>query len=79
MDVLTHFTKYLSECDQIRVTHVSEDRLYCRFYKDGLYLGRMFITEASLCEELQMLSSDEESINQAAFDELKSKYCAPTS
>lgn len=74
MDELEDFYEKLSACDLIVLTPINEGRFYCRFYSQGLYLDRMFITDSSLQEELMLLSEDEEVINEESVLRLKDKY-----
>lgn len=74
MNELLNFSEKLSTCDFIAITPVSEDRMYCRFYAEGLYVDRMFISHLSLLEDLILLSKDEEVIEETAIIRLKDKY-----
>lgn len=74
MNELLNFSEKLSTCDFIAITPVSEDRMYCRFYAEGLYVDRMFISHLSLLEDLILLSKDEEVIEETAVVRLKNKY-----
>ncbi|WP_162054318.1 hypothetical protein [Pontibacter pamirensis] len=74
MNELTNFYKKLSGCDFIALTPINEGRFYCRFYLNGLYLDRMFITDISLQEELLLLSEDDEMIDENSISRLKDKY-----
>lgn len=74
MNELEEFYEKLSACDLIVLTPINEGRFYCRFYSQGLYLDRMFITDVSLQEELMLLSKDDEIIDEESVLRLKSKY-----
>ena len=74
MNELTNFSEKLSACDFIAITPVSQDRMYCRFYADGLYIDRMFISHLSLLEDLILLSNDNEVIEENDIARLKDKY-----
>lgn len=78
MDELTDFSERLSTCDFIAITPVGQDRMYCRFYADGLYVDRMFISHLSLLEDLILLSKDEEVIEENGIYRLKNKYTGIT-
>lgn len=74
MNELTDFSEKLSTCDFIAITPVSQDRMYCRFYADGLYVDRMFISHLSLLEDLILLSKNDEVIEENGISRLKNKY-----
>lgn len=74
MNEITNFSEKLSTCDFIAITPVSQDRMYCRFYADGLYVDRMFISHMSLLEDLILLSKDDEVIEDNGITCLKDKY-----
>ena len=74
MDELINFSEKLCTCDFIAITPVSQDRMYCRFYADGLYIDRMFISHLSLLEDLILLSKDDEVIEETGIVRLKDKY-----
>ncbi|GAA4430388.1 hypothetical protein GCM10023188_16960 [Pontibacter saemangeumensis] len=74
MNELIDFSEKLSTCDFIAITPVSQDRMYCRFYADGLYVDRMFISHLSLLEDLILLSKDDEVIEENGISRLKNKY-----
>jgi len=59
MSELTDFYSKLSTCDSIVLKLVNEDRLYCRFFLNGLYLDRMFVTAPALVAELSPLCGEE--------------------
>lgn len=42
------FYSRLSACDTIKVTDVGKERSYCRFFRNGIYLDRMFVAEPAL-------------------------------
>lgn len=74
MNELTLFTEKLSACDLIALTPINEGRFYCRFYSNRLYFDRMFVKDASLQEELMVLSEGDEIIDKDSVDRLKEKY-----
>ena len=74
MNEIESFSEKLSRCDFIVLTPVNKGRIYCRFYSKGLYFDRMFVTNIRLLEELILLSQDEEIVDGAGIERLKSKY-----
>lgn len=74
MNELNDFYEKLSACDFIALTPINEGRFYCRFYFDGLYLDRMFITDINLQEELMQLSEDNEIVSKESVSRLKDKF-----
>ena len=75
MDEFSLFTSKLQSCDLIVLTEADEVRTYCRFYANGLYQDRMFISDASVKESLSVLSSEEDVIDWNGVQNLRRKYC----
>jgi hypothetical protein len=75
MDEYSLFTSKLQACDLIVLTEADETRTYCRFYAQGLYQDRMFISDVSMKEYLTLLSSDEDVIDWNGVQDLRKKYC----
>ncbi|PKV63073.1 hypothetical protein [Pontibacter ramchanderi] len=75
MDEFSLFTSKLQTCDLIVLTEADETRTYCRFYANGLYQDRMFISDASVKENLSLLSSEEDVIDWNGVQNLRKKYC----
>lgn len=75
MDEFSLFTSKLNACDLIVLTEADESRTYCRFYANGLYQDRMFISEASVKESLSQLRSEEDVIDWIGVQNLRKKYC----
>ncbi|MCP2044296.1 hypothetical protein [Pontibacter sp. HSC-36F09] len=73
MSELTELLQKLEtcECDLIVLTFVGEDRLYCRFFKDGLYKDRMFISEQNIITELRNVSGEGEEIDASGISKLR--------
>lgn len=76
MDELVYFSEKLCTCDFIAITPVSQHRMYCRFYVDGLYVDRMFVSHLSLLEDLILLCKDDEVIEETGIVRLRDKYAA---
>jgi hypothetical protein len=75
MDEYSLFTSKLKACDLIVLTEADEIRTYCRFYANGLYQDRMFISDLSVKESLTLLSSEEDIIDWNGVQNLRKKYC----
>ena len=75
MDEFSLFTSKLQSCDLIVLTEADEIRTYCRFYANGLYQDRMFISDAAVKENLTLLSSEEDVIDWNGVQNLRKKYC----
>ncbi|MCC9169149.1 hypothetical protein [Pontibacter harenae] len=76
MNELTEFLNRISACDLIVLTLVSADRLYCRFFREGLYRDRMFVSDPVLLAELMKLSGKGEEISTAGIAKLKQTFLA---
>ncbi|MCP2043833.1 hypothetical protein L1278_001870 [Pontibacter sp. HSC-36F09] len=76
MDEFSLFTSKLQSCDLIVLTEADEIRTYCRFYANGLYQDRMFISDVSVKANLAQLSSEEDVIDWNGVQDLRKKYCA---
>ena len=75
MDEFSLFSSKLLTCDLIVLTEADESRTYCRFYANGLYQDRMFISDNSVKESLNLLCSDEDVIDWNGIQDLRRKYC----
>ncbi|SIT93532.1 hypothetical protein [Pontibacter indicus] len=75
MDEFSLFTSKLQSCDLIVLTEADEIRTYCRFYANGLYQDRMFISDSAVKESLTLLSSEEDVIDWNGVQNLRKKYC----
>jgi hypothetical protein len=75
MDEFSLFTSKLQTCDLIVLTEADESRTYCRFYFNGLYQDRMFISDISVKESLNLLCSEEYVIDWNGIQDLRKKYC----
>lgn len=76
MDEFSLFTSKLQACDLIVLTEADETRTYCRFYANGLYQDRMFVSDLTVKEHLTLLSSQEDVIDWNGVQQLREKYCA---
>ncbi|MDX5419054.1 MAG: hypothetical protein LPK09_07545 [Hymenobacteraceae bacterium] len=75
MDEFSLFSSKLQICDLIVLTEADESRTYCRFYANGLYQDRMFISDDSVKESLNLLCSEEDVIDWNGIQDLRKKYC----
>jgi hypothetical protein len=75
MNEFSLFTSKLQACDLIVLTEADESRTYCRFYANGLYQDRMFISDTSVKENLTSLCSEEDVIDWNGVQNLRQKYC----
>lgn len=75
MNEYSLFSTKLKACDLIVLTEADETRTYCRFYANGLYQDRMFISEASVKEHLTSLRSEDDVIDWNGVQNLRRKYC----
>jgi hypothetical protein len=75
MDEYSLFSSKLQACDLIVLTEADEMRTYCRFYANGLYQDRMFISDLTVKENLTLLSSEEDVIDWNGVQHLREKYC----
>jgi hypothetical protein len=75
MNEFSLFTSKLQACDLIVLTEADESRTYCRFYSNGLYQDRMFISDTSVKENLTSLCSDEDVIDWNGVQNLRKQYC----
>ncbi|WP_162056126.1 hypothetical protein [Pontibacter pamirensis] len=57
MSELTELLSRLTTCDMLVLTHVSTDRLYCRFFLHGLYQDRMFLSDPLLMGEGEVVDA----------------------
>ncbi|PVY42219.1 hypothetical protein [Pontibacter virosus] len=73
MSELTEFLQKLEscECNLIVLTYIGDERLYCRFFKDGLYKDRMFITDQSIITQLRSVSGEGEEIDTNGISKLQ--------
>ncbi|MER2999169.1 hypothetical protein [Pontibacter populi] len=70
---LTKFLNKLTKSDLLVFT-VTSERTYCRFFLEGVYVSRMYITDATLLAELLPLVGEE--IDAAGINKLKQLYLA---
>jgi len=71
MRELNGFLTKLAACDLIVLTRVSQERVYCRFFLNGQYVERMFVTEPALVAELSSLCGEGEEITASGVAKLK--------
>ena len=76
MNELTEFLNKLTACDLIVLTPVSTDRIYCRYFHQGLYKDRMFVTDPNLIAELNELSGEGDEVDIIGVAKLKQTYLA---
>ncbi|MDO6391771.1 hypothetical protein Q4E40_16665 [Pontibacter sp. BT731] len=53
------------------LTFISDERLYCRFFKGGLYRDRMFISEPAIINELRTVCGEGEEIDASGIGKLR--------
>ena len=70
---LTKFLNKLTKADLL-VLNTGGGRTYCRFFQDGVYVSRMFLTSPVLLAELQPLIGDGDEINAEGIAKLKQLY-----
>jgi hypothetical protein len=75
MPELTTFLQKLLVCDRLILSRNSE-RTYCRFFKDGVYIDRLFIQDATLMVELHPLIGEGDEIDATGIAKLKQLYLA---
>ncbi|RAU82838.1 hypothetical protein [Pontibacter arcticus] len=75
MPELTIFLNNLLSSDLIILTRNTE-RTYCRFFKDGVYLDRMYVSDPALLAELHVLLGEGDEINAPGIAKLKQLYLA---
>ena len=63
--------KKFDKCDLVVLTPVSKDRTYCRFFLDGLYQDRMFVSGPLLLARLHQLVGEGQVINGSGIARLK--------
>ncbi len=73
MPELTRFLNKLAQADLLVLT-TGSSRTYCRFYKEGVYVSRMYITDPSLLAELYLLLGENNEINADGITKLKQMY-----
>lgn len=52
---------------------INTDRVYCRFFKEGIYKDRMYITEPFIVAELYSICGEGEEIDASGIAKLKRK------
>ncbi|HEY4651751.1 MAG TPA: hypothetical protein VIG72_10060 [Pontibacter sp.] len=75
MTELTEFLTKLNNSDLLVLTN-SADRIYCRFFRNGLYTDRMYVTDKSLQSELLSLIGEGEEIDATGIAKLRQLYLA---
>ncbi|PVY43142.1 hypothetical protein [Pontibacter virosus] len=76
MSELTAFISKLDtcDCDLIVLTFIGEERLYCRFFKGGLYKDRMFINDEAVMAKLCAVCGEGEEIDAAGIKKLREMF-----
>jgi hypothetical protein len=72
---LTKFLTTLTKADRLVLT-VTGERTYCRFFLEGVYITRMYLTDPALLAELHPLLGEGEEIDAAGIAKLKQLYLA---
>ncbi|MFD2515924.1 hypothetical protein ACFSRY_18780 [Pontibacter locisalis] len=79
MSELTDFLNKLSACSLIVLTAASEERLYCRFFLNGVYMDGMFVSAPALVAQLRQLQGEGEEIDSRGIVLLKQLHGVPVS
>ncbi|RDV15456.1 hypothetical protein DXT99_08145 [Pontibacter diazotrophicus] len=74
MSERTGFLNNLDKCNLVVLTPVSKDRTYCRFFLDGLYMDRMYVSDPALVAKLSQLSGKGEEISTGGVARLKQLF-----
>ena len=74
MRELEEFVDKLNFCDLIVLTMFSKDRIYCRFFFNGVYMDRVYVSDAAIIKSLQRLSGAGDEISANGVAELKQLF-----
>ena len=74
MSELEEFFDKLNFCDLIVLTMFSKDRIYCRFFLNGVYMDRVYVSDAAIIKSLQRLSGAGDEISANGVAELKQLF-----
>lgn len=76
MDELSDFLEKLKNCNLIVLTIISDDRTYSRFFLKGVYTGRMYVSDPTILEKLQLLKGEGDEIDTKGVSKLKQHFLA---
>ncbi|PRY15531.1 hypothetical protein CLV24_102152 [Pontibacter ummariensis] len=78
MSELKEFLDKLSACDcnLVVLTLISANRVYCRLFKDGQYIDRVFVNDPLIVTELYKLCGRGEEIDADGIAKLRQKFIA---
>ncbi|WP_439881647.1 hypothetical protein ACSX1A_00525 [Pontibacter sp. MBLB2868] len=76
MSALIEFLKKIesNDCDLIVLTSIGGERLYCRFFKGGLYKDRMFVNEENIMATLLAVCGEGEEIDASGVSRLRKMF-----
>lgn len=75
MSELNDFLSRLSDCDLI-VMRIASSRFYCKFFMNGQYLDRMYVSNPRIVSELMQLSGEGEEVDASGVARLKETLLA---
>lgn len=56
MSEIADFSNKLRDCDLIVLSSFSKDRTYCRFFLQGQYIDRMYLSSPVILDRVRQLS-----------------------
>ncbi len=71
---MTDFIDKLNYCDLMVLTWVSRDRIYCRFFLNGIYMDRMYVSDAAILAHLHRLCGVGDEVSANGVAELKQLF-----
>lgn len=71
---LIDFVDKLNYCDLIVLTMFSKDRIYCRFFLNGIYMDRTYVSDAAIIKSLKRLTGEGDEISANGVAELKQLF-----
>lgn len=74
MNELAGFLKKLNNCDLIVLTPISDERMYCRLFLNGVYSGKLYVSDPVILAELHLLKGEGDKVDAEGVTNLKSKY-----
>lgn len=74
MSERTGFLNNLDKCDLMVLTPVNKHRTYCRFFLDGQYMDRMYVSDPAVLAKLSQLSGKGEEISIGGVARLKQLF-----
>lgn len=74
MRELADFIDNLNYCDLMVLTWVSRDRIYCRFFLNGIYMDRMYVSDEVILSHLHRLCGVGDEVSANGVAELKQLF-----